>query len=50
MTVNPKVTAATVTAAITTLVVGVFDLDLSAEEQGALTTLLVFAAGFLKRA
>jgi hypothetical protein len=48
-TVNPKVTAATLAAAITTLAVGVFNLDLSAEEQGALTTILVFAAGFLKR-
>lgn len=51
MRVNPKVGAAAVAAAVTTLLVAVLSrvgVELSDAEQGAVTTLLVFAAGYLK--
>lgn len=52
-TVNPKVFAATTAAALTTLVsfgASSLGVELPAEVQGAVTTVLVFAAGFLKTA
>lgn len=51
--ISPKTTAAALAAALTTLVVyGLREyagVDLGAAEQGALTTLIVFAAAYLKR-
>lgn len=48
--IHPKVTAATLGAAFATLVLAGFQLagvHLSIEVQGAVTTLSVFAAGYL---
>lgn len=50
---HPKVQAATVAAAVTTIVVGVlhrFHVELTPAEQGAITTILVAAAGWFKAA
>ena len=52
MSADRKVTAATLGAAVTTLIVGVLHrlgVDLTAVEQGALTTLVVFGAGYVRR-
>lgn len=52
MNVHPKVGAAAVAAAVTTLLVAVLHrvgVELSDAEQGALTTLFVAAAGYVKR-
>lgn len=51
--VHPKVTAATLAAAVTTVICAVLSrvgIDLTPAEQGAVTTLLAFAAGYLKAA
>lgn len=51
--VHPKVTAATLAAAVTTIIVAVLSrvgVDLTPAEQGAVTTLLAFAAGYVKAA
>jgi hypothetical protein len=50
--VNPKVTAATAAAALSILAVGALHrvgVELSDTEQGALATVFVFAAGYVKR-
>ena len=51
--ISPKTTAAVLAAALTTLVVAGLrefaGVDVGAAEQGAITTLLVFAAAYLKR-
>lgn len=47
--INPKVTASVAAAAVTTVVCWVASLaglDVPAEVQGAVTTILVFAAGW----
>ena len=52
MQISPKVTAATIAAAIVTLIVwgaSLAGVTIPVEAQGALTTLLVFAAGFAVR-
>lgn len=49
--VSPKVTAATIAAAVVSLVVwgaSIAGVDVPVEAQGALTVLLVFVAGYLK--
>jgi hypothetical protein len=49
--VHPKVTAATVAAAVSILLTGLLSrlgVDLSDAEQGAVATVLVFAAGYAK--
>lgn len=51
--VNPKVTAAALAAAVTTLVAAVARSaghEIPADAQGALTTILVFVAGYFKSA
>lgn len=48
--ISPKVTAATIAAAVVTLVVWMATLagvEIPSEAQGALTTILVAAAGYL---
>jgi hypothetical protein len=50
MSVNPKVTAAVLAAAVTTLIAWLLTLAgiaLPNEVQGAITTILVFTAGYL---
>lgn len=50
---HKKVQAATVAAALTTIVVGVLHrchIELTPAEQGAITTLIVAGAGWLKKA
>lgn len=50
MHVNPKVTAAVLAAAVTTLIAWLLTLaniTLPNEVQGAITTILVFVAGYL---
>lgn len=52
MQISPKVTAATIAAAVVTLIVwgaSLAGVTIPVEAQGALTTLLVFAAGFAVR-
>lgn len=49
--VSRKVTAATIAAAVTTLIAFAatgLGVELPAEVQGAVTTILVFAAGYLR--
>lgn len=49
MQISPKVTASTLAAAIVTLIVwgaSMAGITIPVEAQGALTTLLVFAAGY----
>jgi hypothetical protein len=49
--VHKKVAASTVAAAVTTIIVAVLSrvgVDLTAVEQGAVTTLLAFLAGYVK--
>lgn len=49
MNINPKVTAAASAAAVTTLIAWIaslLGLSVPAEVQGAITTILVFAAGY----
>jgi uncharacterized membrane protein YhhN len=51
MSVSPKVVAATIAAAVVTILVWVATsagLDVPVAVQGAVTTILVFAAGYLK--
>lgn len=51
MTVHKKVQAATLAAAVTTVIVAILSrvgVELTDVEQGALTMLLVFAAGYVK--
>ena len=53
MHVNPKVTAAVLAAAVTTLIAWLLSLAgivLPNEVQGAITTILVFVAGYLTSA
>ena len=53
MNVNPKVTAAVLAAAVTTIIAWLLKtagLELPNEVQGAITTILVFAAGYLTSA
>ena len=53
MHVNPKVTAAVLAAAVTTLIAWLLSLAgivLPNEVQGAITTILVFTAGYLTSA
>lgn len=53
MHVNPKVTAAVLAAAVTTLIAWLLTLAgliLPNEVQGAITTILVFVAGYLTSA
>ncbi len=51
--VSPKVTAATVAAAVATIlawgVENIAGVNVPAEIQGAITTILTFAAGWIKR-
>ena len=51
--VNPKVTAAVLAAAVTTIIAWLLKtagLELPNEVQGAITTILVFVAGYLTSA
>jgi len=51
MSVSPKVVAATIAAAVVTILVWIATsagLDVPVAVQGAVTTILVFAAGYLK--
>ena len=51
--VNPKVTAAVLAAAVTTIIAWLLKtagLELPNEVQGAITTILVFVAGYLTNA
>ena len=53
MNVNPKVTAAVLAAAVTTVIAWLLKtagLELPNEVQGAITTILVFVAGYLTSA
>ena len=53
MNINPKVTAAVVAAAVTTIIAWLLTLagiQLPNEVQGAITTVLVFTAGYLTSA
>ena len=53
MNVNPKVTAAVLAAAVTTIIAWLLKtagLELPNEVQGAITTILVFVAGYLTSA
>jgi hypothetical protein len=53
LNVNPKVTAAVLAAAVTTLIAWLLALagiQLPNEVQGAITTILVFVAGYLTSA
>lgn len=53
MNINPKVTAAVLAAAVTTLIAYLLTLagiQLPNEVQGAITTILVFTAGYLTSA
>ena len=53
MNINPKVTAAVLAAAVTTVIAWLLTLAglvLPNEVQGAITTILVFVAGYLTRA
>lgn len=53
MHVNPKVTAAVLAAAVTTIISWLLKfagIELPNEVQGAVTTILVFAAGYLTNA
>jgi hypothetical protein len=53
MNVNPKVTAAVLAAAVTTIIAWLLKtagIELPNEVQGAITTLLVFVAGYLTSA
>ncbi len=53
MNINPKVTAAVLAAAVTTIlawVVSLLGLEIPAEVQGAVTTVLVGVAGYLTSA
>lgn len=50
-TVSPKVVAATLAAAIVTIIVWIASaagVSVPSEVQGAITTILVFAAGYFK--
>lgn len=50
MTVNPKVTAALVAAAVTTIIAWLLTLlgvEVPNEVQGAITSVLVFVAGYM---
>ena len=50
MNINPKVTAAVLAAAVTTLIAWLLTLagiNLPNEVQGAITTILVFVSGYL---
>lgn len=52
-TVHPKVAASALAAAVTTIIVAVLSragVDLTPAEQGAVITLLAFAAGYVKGA
>jgi hypothetical protein len=49
MNINPKVTAATVAGALTTIIVWLLTfagIDMPVVVQGAITSILVFAAGY----
>jgi hypothetical protein len=53
MNVNPKVTAAVLAAAVTTLIAWLLTLagvELPNQVQGAITTILVFTAGYMTSA
>jgi len=53
MNINPKVTAAVLAAAVTTIIAWLLTLagiQLPNEVQGAITTVLVFTAGYLTSA
>lgn len=53
MNINPKVTAAVLAAAVTTIIAWLMTLaniTLPNEVQGAITTILVFVAGYLTSA
>lgn len=53
MNVNPKVTAAVLAAAVTTIIAWLLStagITLPNEVQGAITTILVFVAGYLTSA
>ena len=53
MNINPKVTAAVLAAAVTTVIAWLLTaagITLPNEVQGAITTILVFVAGFLTSA
>ena len=53
MNVNPKVTAAVLAAAVTTLIAWLLataGVELPNQVQGAITTILVFVAGYLTSA
>lgn len=53
MSVNPKVTAAVLAAAVTTIIAWLLTtagITLPNEVQGAITTILVFVAGYLTSA
>lgn len=53
MNVNPKVTAAVLAAAVTTLIAWLLStagIELPNQVQGAITTILVFVAGYLTSA
>lgn len=53
MTVNPKVTAAVLAAAVTTIIawlLTIAGIELPNQVQGAITTILVFVAGYLTSA
>lgn len=51
MSISPKVIAGTLAAAIVTIIVWIASaagVDVPVEVQGAITTILVFVAGYLK--
>lgn len=53
MNINPKVTAAVLAAAVTTIIAWLLSaagISLPNEVQGAITTILVFVAGYLTSA
>lgn len=53
MNINPKVTAAVLAAAVTTVIAWLLTLaglELPNEVQGAITTILVFVAGYMTSA
>lgn len=53
MNVNPKVTAAVLAAAVTTIIawlLTIAGIELPNQVQGAITTILVFVAGYLTSA
>lgn len=53
MNINPKVTAAVLAAAVTTIIAWLLStagIELPNEVQGAITTILVFVAGYLTSA